>query len=120
MKVSEALFEPLLEDLFESEEAEGAVGALFEGMAESALSSEGGMSAKNTCIMHLKHIDGAKQQWAIDNRKNAVDMPTKSDLYGRSKYIKAEPKCPEGGAYTIRNIGEDPTCSLGASHGHSL
>lgn len=71
---------------------------------------------RNTCIAHLKQIDGAKQQWAIDNKKNGADIPTKADLYGLTMYLKREPTCPNGGVYTINPVNADPTCSHGKGH----
>ena len=75
---------------------------------------------KNTCVANLKQIDGAKQQWAIENKKNGTDTPGKTDLYGTSLYIKVEPICPLAGTYTIGAVNVNPSCSLSASDGHSL
>ena len=65
-------------------------------------------------------IDGAKQQWAIDNHKGKGDTPTKSDLYGPELYLKNEPICPIRGRYRIGSVGQKPRCELFASRGHSL
>lgn len=67
---------------------------------------------KNQCINNLRVIDGAKNQWALENNKTAEDTPTAQDL---DKYI---PKgfnslhCAKGGTYTIGKAGEPPTCSI--------
>ena len=64
------------------------------------------------CIANLKQIDGAKQQWAIDNRKSGRDVPTAAELFGTTLYIKIEPTCPAGGArYGINAVQFNPTCS---------
>lgn len=74
---------------------------------------------KNTCIANLKQIDGAKQQWALDNKKGGTDTPGTTDLYGTSLYIKVSPTCPLSGAYTIGNVDTLPTCGKSAV-GHTL
>lgn len=63
------------------------------------------------CIANLKQIDGAKQQWAIDNRKNGRDVPTGADLFGLQLYLKREPICPLGARYQINSVSANPTCS---------
>jgi len=34
----------------------------------------------NACIQNLGQIDGAKQQWAIENKKKDTDTPTTEEL----------------------------------------
>ena len=68
----------------------------------------------NSCINHLAQIDGAKQQWAKDNNKNANDVPTWNDLgpymgRGRDSMILV---CPDGGIYTLARVQEAPKCSI--------
>ena len=69
------------------------------------------------CILNLKQIDGAKEQWAIDNKTGEKAIPTKSDLYGTDLYILGEPSCPANGVYSINAVNELPVCSI---DGHSL
>jgi hypothetical protein len=67
---------------------------------------------KNTCIIHLRQIDGAKQKWALENNKTADDVPTGADL---DRYIPggfASLHCPKGGEYIIGKASETPTCSI--------
>jgi prepilin-type N-terminal cleavage/methylation domain-containing protein len=73
-----------------------------------------------SCIANLRQIDGAKQQWAIDSKKNGSDTPGKTDLYGTTLYLKIEPGCPLSGAYTIGTVSDNPICSLSATDAHSL
>jgi hypothetical protein len=71
----------------------------------------------NPCINRLRQIDGAKEQWALENHAKSGDIVTIKDI---SSYIyKASEvlKCPQGGSYTIGRIGENPKCSV---PGHSL
>lgn len=74
----------------------------------------------NTCVANLKQIDGAKEQWALENHKQPTDVPTWQDLVGADKYVKTIPDCPHGGEYTLNGLAHPPTCTLGAHNGHLL
>ena len=71
---------------------------------------------KNACINNLRQIDGAKQQWALANKKTADDEPIGSDLneyLGRGATAGFQSlQCPAGGHYTIKTVSESPTCSI--------
>ncbi len=77
-------------------------------------------SQKNACINNLRQIDGAKQQWALENKKSAnAAAPGSSSLapyLGRGTAGEF-PHCPAGGSYTIQNLNTAPTCNVG---GHVL
>lgn len=69
--------------------------------------------ASNLCWHNLALIDGAKQQWVLENRKNTNDMPSWKDLrpyMGRGPQ-GAIPKCPRDGTYVIGKVGEMPKCT---------
>src|SRR5271156_3911688 len=70
-------------------------------------------SQENACINNLRLIDAAKQQWALENKKQSTDTPKTEDIQpylGRG--TKGEmPTCPAGGTYTYGTVGEKPTCS---------
>ena len=66
----------------------------------------------NACISNLHQIDGAKQQWALDNKKLETVMPTAQELDSYLKGGFSGLKCPAGGVYTINTVGEKPTCSI--------
>ena len=70
----------------------------------------------NACINNLRLIDGAKQQWALENKRDANAVPTATDI---TPYIRsgALPACPSGGTYTFNNVGMLPTCSI---PGHAI
>jgi prepilin-type N-terminal cleavage/methylation domain-containing protein len=79
--------------------------------------------ARNTtqrrlCVSHLRDIDGAKHQWALENGKSDAATPIQDDV---RVYIRGErfPACPTGGAYTIGSMTTDPACSKSAA-GHTL
>ncbi len=67
----------------------------------------------NACKSNLQRIKAGKQMWALDNHKTGADTPTMKDL---QPYFGATPNgdlvCPDGGAYTIGQLGENPTCSI--------
>ena len=69
-------------------------------------------SQRAACISNLKQIDGAKATWALENRKTGADTATTADLYGPTKYIRDEPSCPAGGAYSINTVDARPTCTI--------
>ena len=73
-------------------------------------------AAVNACINNLRQIDGAMQQWALENKKTAEAIPTAQDV---AAYLKngVLPKCPAGGTYTINSVKTVPTCSI---PGHAL
>ena len=73
-------------------------------------------SRKNACINNLRQIDGAKQQWAFENRKSDEAVPGEDDI---KVYLSKNlmPSCPGGGTYTIGAVNADPTCS---KEGHEL
>ena len=73
----------------------------------------------NACINNLRQIDGAINEWALEQGKaTGATAPTlTSDL---TPYIKLNannkiPGCPAGGNYTTAAVGTTPqvTCSLG-------
>ena len=71
---------------------------------------------KNACINNLRQIDGAKEQWALENKKTQTDAPTLDSaagtgLIGTDKYIKVIPQCPANGSYTVGDMSTKPTCS---------
>ncbi|MFY9233340.1 MAG: prepilin-type N-terminal cleavage/methylation domain-containing protein [Fimbriimonadaceae bacterium] len=74
-------------------------------------------SRKQTCIGNLKQVDSAKEQWAMENNKTTGDAVVWADL--TPNYIKAQPSCPSGGAYTVAVVGTNPSCSQ-AGLGHVL
>lgn len=68
------------------------------------------------CINNLRHLDGAKEQWALENRQPAGALPELADL---ESYLP-DPNvwvCPAGGSYFVDGVGIPPTCSI---PGHSL
>ncbi len=69
-------------------------------------------SAKVSCISNLRQIDGAKEQWQLEQKKSDTDTPTWDDLIGSDKYLKLKPACPNSGTYTLGNMKTKVTCSV--------
>ena len=79
---------------------------------------------KNSCINNLRQIDGAKEQWALENKAAATATPSDADVQG---YIKggsaSNPVCPSGGAsatfvssYTVGDLATVPSCLISTNH----
>src|SRR5258707_11642559 len=66
---------------------------------------------QNACINNLKQMDGAKAQWAIENKKVDTDTVSTSDI---APYIKGGvmPDCPASGTYTVTTVAASPTRSI--------
>ena len=71
---------------------------------------------RNACINNLRQIDGAKQQWALENNKKDSDTPARADLLGYFPNHRF-PQCPTGGRYTLNAVADRPECS---APGHIL
>jgi prepilin-type N-terminal cleavage/methylation domain-containing protein len=82
-------------------------------------------SQQNACINNLRLVDAAKQQWALEQKKQTTDAPAASgtDLQpylGRG--VNGElPSCPVDPAngfqtsYTVNTVGTPPTCNIVSS-----
>ena len=75
------------------------------------------LSQKNACIANLKQIDGAKNTWALEQKKVNTDTPVDSDIFGSSLYIREKPACPANGTYTLADVQTKPTCTIS---GHTI
>ena len=81
-------------------------------------------SQANACINNLRQMDGAVQQYALENKLASSATYALTDL---KPYIKLDstsniPGCPAGGTYTAgASVTNPPLCSLsGASPAHKL
>jgi hypothetical protein len=65
---------------------------------------------RNACVNNLRQIEAATQQWALQNQKKAEDPVTVTDL--QTYFPNGQtPTCPAGGVYTLKRVGELPSCS---------
>jgi len=69
-----------------------------------------GVARTNSCICNLRQIDGAIQQWALENQKKPENKVTMADI---TAYLKHGVHCPQGGKYVIGpTITNTPACSI--------
>ena len=71
-------------------------------------------SQQNACINNLRQLDGAKQQWALENKQLPTATVATTDVtpyLGRGSG-GTYPTCPANGAYTLNDVATAPVCSL--------
>jgi len=75
---------------------------------------------RNSCILNLKLISGAKEMWALEQKKSAgAVVDTTGTFLGNFKN-NTMPECPSGGAYTVNVVAKSPVCSFGSTAGHTF
>jgi len=68
------------------------------------------VKAAKPCSNNLMRIDGAKQQWALENKAKAGDPVTLENIL---PYLGGTPTCNvPGGKYLIGKVGKDPECTV--------
>ena len=80
---------------------------------------------RNACINNLRQLDGAIQEFALENKKQPTDPVTLKDV---TPYLKTTLVCPVGGtsiydSYRVTDCQSPPTCISsggGAAHAHVL
>jgi len=74
---------------------------------------------KNACINNLRQLDGAKEQWALENKKSAGTVVSSAEEKEILKIVNGGdiPRCPDKGTLRINDIDAAPTCTY---PGHSL
>jgi RNA polymerase sigma factor (sigma-70 family) len=73
--------------------------------------------ARNECINHLRQIDGAIQQYALENKLSEHDTVTAEQILPYLKDPEVALRCPSGGAYTFGPVSNLPLCSI---PGHAI
>lgn len=79
-------------------------------------------SRGRACQENLQKIDGAVEQWALENNQSNGSTVPLTSLWGATLYIKREPICPSGGTYGATAgagdfvVGGSPTCSIGTTN----
>ncbi len=74
------------------------------------------ISRRNACQENQSKIDGAKQQWALEEGAGASASPSWANLVGNDLYIRKSPDCPADGVYAIGDMVTDPSCTLSANN----
>jgi Protein of unknown function (DUF3352) len=93
--------------------ASAVVPAVVAAMALPALAKAKERARQVTCLNNLRHIQAAKQQWALEASKPSTTVPTWADLESFLGPIgQGRPHCPGGGEYTLGAVSESPTCSI--------
>ena len=69
-------------------------------------------SQMNACINNLRQVDGAIQQWALEQKKSATAAVVEADV---TPYLKNAVICPSGGttfadSYTLVDASTTPVC----------
>ena len=88
-----------------------AIIALLAAIAVPSFMNARTKSMQSSCQNNLRLIDGAIQQYALDNSNALATAMTQ--LVGTNAYIKDTPVCKGGGAYTLpANLGAKTSCSI--------
>jgi hypothetical protein len=69
------------------------------------------------CVNHLRQIDGAMQQCALEHSLSATNIVTTEDILPYLINQEEVLRCPSGGAYTYGSLTNPPTCSI---PGHAI
>jgi prepilin-type N-terminal cleavage/methylation domain-containing protein len=75
---------------------------------------------QNACINNLRQIDGAKQEWALENKANATVSPSSNVIqpYMGRGTAGSLPVCPLdasasfGTSYSVNSLQMAPTCQV--------
>jgi len=76
-------------------------------------------SQMNACINNLRQIDGAIQQWALEQKKDPTAAVVEADV---TPFLKNSVVCPSGGttfadSYTLVDVATRPVCQkVAATH----
>lgn len=82
------------------------------------LTPEQATAYANQCINNLRQIDAAANQFALERGKRTgdpINFPTDLTPYIRLDRNGKIPACPLGGDYSLKSVGEMPTCALGST-----
>ena len=101
-----------------------AILGLLAGIAVPNFLKARTVAQANTCINHLRQIDAAVQEWALETKKAEQQTVQYFDI---SPYLKGTIVCPAGGvsfldSYAITTVSEKPACKrvISGDHPHML
>jgi len=71
-------------------------------------------SQQNACINNLRQMDGAIQQYALENKLAAGSSVSLTAIQPYIKLTSANnlPACPAGGSYNVTTVDANPTCNI--------
>jgi len=76
------------------------------------------LSPAEVCINNLRQIDAAANEFAQEHHLtngDAINYPSDLTPYIYLKKDGKIPPCLQGGVYSIKKVGDVPTCSLGTN-----
>jgi prepilin-type N-terminal cleavage/methylation domain-containing protein len=81
-------------------------------------------SQKNACINNLRQIDGAKQQWALENKAATNASPVATDIQpymgrgtgGTLASCPSDSSSTFATSYVINDVQTAPTCKIDTSN----
>jgi hypothetical protein len=89
-------------------------------LIRNSLLVRSGTSPKNTCINHLRQLDGAKHQWALEHETEVGnDVPTWNDV---TPYLGGWIYCPQdttrkfSNSYVLGGLKTPPQCKINSNH----
>jgi prepilin-type N-terminal cleavage/methylation domain-containing protein len=77
-------------------------------------------SQQNACINNLRQIEAAKEQWALEKRKQQGATATTTEVMEYIKNPSSSTNCPAGGTIAFGVIGTNCTCTVTAPLLHKL
>lgn len=97
--------------------------ALLATVAVPALFHARSRAQENTCVDNLRLLDGAKQQWALENKATSKSTPTGVEIIpylgrggGTLPLCPSDPQKTFATSYSLNDCSTAPTCLLVASH----
>jgi prepilin-type N-terminal cleavage/methylation domain-containing protein len=77
-------------------------------------------SQQNACINNLRMIDGAEQQWALEQHQASTATPQATDIQpylghgaaGELPYCPSDTTSTFAASYVINSVGVKPTCNI--------
>jgi prepilin-type N-terminal cleavage/methylation domain-containing protein len=86
-----------------------AIMSVMLAIATPSLVRARNTSRAKTCQKNLKQIQGATEQYLMDNRTTVY--PALAAL--TPTYLKTTPRCPSGGTYSMGTSSSNPSCNMG-------
>src|SRR5688572_23729839 len=64
------------------------------------------------CISNRKQMQSAIEQWAREKRRDGQAVPTSTEIFGTTNYIKHPIRCPDMGTYWWGGTNDPVVCSI--------
>lgn len=84
------------------------------GLAIPAITRSRRASQATRCVVNMRQIESAKEQWAMETFGDIGSPCNSADI---APYLKGGvPDCPANGSYRINPVGSNVTCSISGDH----